>query len=199
MSLTPLFTALISWMMLGEVLTPTNWLGMGVTLAGISLVILKREKNEGQRRKKLTTTYSVSGLLLALGGALGQSIGLVLSKKGMGNYDPFASTQIRVITGIAGFALIFLVQNHWKKAFKAIRHPSAMKRITIGAIFGPFLGVSLSLMAVQHTQAGIAATIMAIVPVLIIPPAVLFFKEKVNWKEIAGAVIAVSGVMLFFL
>jgi drug/metabolite transporter (DMT)-like permease len=74
-----------------------------------------------------------------------------------------------------------------------------MKRITLGAIFGPFLGVSLSLLAVQQTKAGIAATIMAIVPVLIIPPAVLFFKEKVNWKEIIGAVIAVAGVLIFFL
>jgi drug/metabolite transporter (DMT)-like permease len=199
MSLTPPFTALIGWLMLGEVLTLMNWFGMAVTLAGISLVILKRERNETNKKKKLTTTYSMSGILLALGGAIGQSVGLVLSKKGMGSYDPFASTQIRVITGMVGFFLIFLVMNRWKKVFKAVQDPSAMKRITLGAIFGPFLGVSLSLMAVQHTQAGIAATIMAIVPVLIIPPAVIFFKEKINWKEILGAIIAVLGVLLFFL
>jgi drug/metabolite transporter (DMT)-like permease len=199
MSLTPPITAVISWLILGEVLSLMNWVGMAVTLCGISLVILKREKRVGKEKRKLTTSHSLSGILLAIGGALGQSLGLVLSKKGMGEYDPFASTQIRVITGIAGFMLIFFITSRWKKVFKAIRNPSAMKRITLGAIFGPFLGVSLSLMAIQHTQAGIAATIIAIVPVLIIPPAVLLFKEKVNWKEIIGAVIAVAGVMLFFL
>lgn len=199
MSLTPPITALISWMILGEVLTPMNWLGMLVTMTGIMLVILKREKTDGSKKNKLTTSYSLSGILLATGGALGQAAGLVLSKKGMGNYDPFASTQIRVITGIAGFTMIFLITRRWKKMYKALKNVSAMKRIGIGAVFGPFLGVSLSLMAVQHTQTAIAATIIAIVPVLIIPPAVLFFKEKVNWKEIVGAVIAVGGVVLFFL
>ena len=74
-----------------------------------------------------------------------------------------------------------------------------MKRITLGAFFGPFLGVSFSLLAVQNTQAGIAATLMAISPVLIIAPAIILFKEKVNWKEVLGAVITVGGIMLFFL
>lgn len=74
-----------------------------------------------------------------------------------------------------------------------------MKRITLGAFFGPFLGVSFSLLAVQHTQTGIAATLMAIVPVLIIAPSVILFKEKLNWKEVFGAVITVAGVALFFL
>jgi drug/metabolite transporter (DMT)-like permease len=199
MSLTPPITALFSWMILGEVLEPMNWVGMAVTMTGISMVILKREKKTGNEKRKLTTAYSLSGILLAIGGALGQAMGLVLSKKGMGNYDAFASSQIRVITGLAGFTLIFMITRRWKKVFKAFRNTSAMKRITLGAIFGPFLGVSLSLLAVQHTKAGIAATIMAIVPVLIIPPAVFFFKEKVNWKEIIGAVIAVVGVLIFFL
>jgi drug/metabolite transporter (DMT)-like permease len=34
--------------------------------------------------------------------------------------------------------------------------------------------------------------------VLIIPPAVLINKERVTWREIIGAVIAVLGVILFF-
>jgi drug/metabolite transporter (DMT)-like permease len=62
-----------------------------------------------------------------------------------------------------------------------------------------FLGVSFSLLAIQHTQAGIAATLMSIVPVLIIPPALFLFHEKVNWKEIVGALITVGGVAVFFL
>lgn len=65
--------------------------------------------------------------------------------------------------------------------------------------FGPFLGVSFSLIAVKYTAAGVAATLMSIVPVLIIAPSVIFFREKVTFKEIAGAIIAVGGVALFFL
>jgi drug/metabolite transporter (DMT)-like permease len=100
---------------------------------------------------------------------------------------------------IAGFTILFFFMKRWGKVWDALKHRSAMKRITLGAFFGPFLGVSFSLLAVQHTQAGIAATLMAISPVLIILPAIILFKEKVNWKEILGAVITVAGIVLFFL
>jgi len=201
MSLAPPFAAFVGWLMLGEVLTPKNWLGMAITMSGIVIVILKREKTElnGSIVRKLKSNYSVPGILLALGGALGQATGLVLSKKGMGSYDAFSASQIRVLAGIAGFSILFIFMKRWPRVWAALKHGSAMKRITLGAIFGPFLGVSFSLLAVQHTETGVAATLMAIVPVLIILPAVIIFKEKVNWKEILGAVVTVAGVALFFL
>ncbi|MBN2635844.1 MAG: DMT family transporter [Prolixibacteraceae bacterium] len=201
MALAPPFTAFISWLILGETLTAGNWLGMTVTLVGIVMVILKREKTEhnGEIIRRLKSSYSVQGVLLALGGALGQATGLVLSKKGMGDYDAFSASQIRVLTGIAGFSVLFIFMKRWPRVWTALKHASAMKRITLGAFFGPFLGVSFSLLAVQHTEAGVAATLMAISPVLIIAPAVIWFGEKVNWKEILGAIITVGGVALFFL
>jgi len=201
MALTPPITAFVSWLILGEVLSPINLVGMVVTLTGISIVILKREKHEDNTKatRKITTSYSLKGILLAFGGAVGQGVGLVLSKKGMGNYDAFAASHIRVITGMVGFAIIILFTKRYRKVWKALQHKPAMKRVALGSVFGPFLGVSFSLLAIQNTQAGIAATIMSIVPVLIIPPAILFFHEKVNWKEIIGAVITVVGVAVFFL
>lgn len=201
MSLAPPFAAFVGWLMLGEVLTPKNWLGMAITMTGIVIVILKREKTElnGSIVRKLKSNYSFPGILLALGGALGQAAGLVLSKKGMGSYDAFSASQIRVLTGIAGFSILFIFMKRWPRVWSALKHGSAMKRITLGAFFGPFLGVSFSLLAVQHTETGIAATLMAIVPVLIILPAVIIFKEKVNWKEILGAIVTVAGVAMFFL
>ncbi len=201
MALTPPITAFVSWLMLGEVLSLMNWVGMVVTLTGISIVILKREKRnvDPTIKRKITTSYSLNGILLAFGGAVGQGVGLVLSKKGMGNYDAIGASQIRVITGMLAFAVIFGFARYYGKVWKALHHGPAMKRIALGSFFGPFLGVSFSLLAIQHTQAGIAATIMSIVPVLIIPPAIFLFHEKVNWKEIIGAIITVGGVALFFL
>jgi drug/metabolite transporter (DMT)-like permease len=201
MALAPPITAFFSWLLLGEVLSFMNWIGMIVTLGGISIVILKRETPEDpeSKRIKFTTNYSIKGILLAFGGAIGQGVGLVLSKKGMGEYDAFAASHIRVIAGLIGFALIITITRQYPKVWSALHHKPAMKRIALGSFFGPFLGVSFSLIAIKHTQAGIAATLMAIVPVLIIPPAILFFREKVNWKEILGAIITVGGVVIFFL
>jgi drug/metabolite transporter (DMT)-like permease len=194
MALVPPITALIGWATLGEMLSVRSVAGMAITVAGIILVVLKREK--GSRRFALT--HSVTGILLAFGGALGQAGGLILSKYGMSDYDPFASTQIRVIAGTLGFAALFSIMGFWPRVAAGIKNPPALSRITLGAFFGPFLGVSFSLFAVQRTATGIASTIMGIVPVLIIVPAILIFHEKVTVREIAGSALAVSGVALFF-
>ncbi|MBS2097652.1 DMT family transporter [Carboxylicivirga linearis] len=194
MALAPPLAALFGWIILGEQLTLGNILGMVVTIFGISLVILGRPV----KGKRIQIKYSVKGILLAFGGATGQGLGLVLSKLGMGDYDPVPATMIRVITGVIGFSFIFIFTGHWPKVIKAVRYGAAMARISIGAFFGPFLGVSLSLWAIKYTTTGVASTIMAIVPVLIIAPAVVLFKEKVTIMEIIGSFIAVAGVVMLF-
>lgn len=202
MSLAPPLAAAIGWFAMGETLTLKQGLGMLLIIIGIALVILKREipdENGNGNGRKIKLNYPVVGLLLAFGGALGQAGGLVLSKYGMQTYDVVASVQIRVITGIVGFAFIFLVLNRWNMLFAALRNGKAMGRLTVGAFFGPFLGVSFSLLAVRYTTTGVASALMSIVPVLIIAPSVLVFKEKVNPKEMIGAAIAVIGVVTFFL
>jgi drug/metabolite transporter (DMT)-like permease len=201
MALAPPFAALISWIVLGETMNARSVSGMALTLTGIALVILKRGDDPLKTGafRKFKVGYPLWGILLGIGGALGQASGLVVSKLGMHGYNAFASAQIRVIAGIAGFAVLFFFMGLWRKAFTSLSNYKAMGQLSIGAFFGPFLGVSFSLLAVQLTNTGIASTIMAIVPVLIIPPSVIFFKEKVTLKEVIGAVIAVGGVAMFFL
>ena len=201
MALAPPMTAFIGWITLGEQLSNKSWFAMILTIAGIALVVLKREDHQlgTGTVKKMKFSYPVWGILLGLGGAIGQSGGLVLSKYAMKGYNAFASAQIRVIAGIAGFMVIFTLFGYWKNAYRSLSNTKAMFQLSLGAFFGPFLGVSFSLLAVQLTSTGIASTIMALVPVLIIPASVLLFREKVNIKEIIGSILAVGGVALFFI
>jgi drug/metabolite transporter (DMT)-like permease len=141
----------------------------------------------------------VLGSILALGGAAGQAAGLVLSKKGMQDMSAFSATQIRILAGVVGFVIVITLFKRWRHLFGALRDRKAMKAMTLGSFTGPFLGVSLSLLAVQHTDTGIAATLMALTPVMIIPPAIMMKKEKISLLEIAGALVSVGGVALFFL
>ena len=168
---------------------------MSLTFLGISIAIFSR-KNKSD--KKLSLKITPLGLLYAFLGAVGQGLGLVLSKLGMKDYNPFAATQIRIIAGIFGFALLTTIMKRWGNVIKAFSHKSGMLNITIGSFFGPFLGVSFSLLAVKHTETGIASTIMAIVPILIIPPAYFIYKQRITLPEIIGAVISICGVALFF-
>ncbi len=193
MSAVPPLTALIGWLFLGETLSAKHLVGMSITIAGIAMVVLKESGTSSP-----THSLNIPGYLCATGGALGQAVGLVLSKFGMESYNAFAATQIRIIAGLIGFVSVFVFRNEWHRVFLAFRDRRAMLFLTIGSFFGPFLGVSFSLIAVQHTATGIASTIMSIVPILIIPPAVIFLKEHVSIREVIGAVIAVIGIAMMF-
>lgn len=196
MSLAPLLTALIGWLVLGETLGGRDALGMVLTVAGIGWAVLERKppvNGEPEPRP------SRAGLALGFCGALGQAGGLVLSKLGMGSYDVVAATQVRVIAGIAGYVLLLSAVRGWPRMAQALRDRRGLGFASVGAFFGPFLGVSLSLFAVRHTVSGVAASIMALQPVLIIPLVVLLHRERVGIGGIAGALVAVAGVALLFL
>jgi drug/metabolite transporter (DMT)-like permease len=98
-----------------------------------------------------------------------------------------------------GFVGLIFVMRAWPQVRAALKDRMALKWVTVGAVFGPFLGIGFSLLAIQHTTTGVAATIMSIVPVFIIPPAVIFFHEKITLREVVGALIAVAGVSLLLL
>lgn len=195
MTLVPPITTLIGFFVLGEKLRLLHFFGMTLTFTGIAMAIFNRK----EKGEKFKLKLSGRGLLYAFGGAVGQALGLVLSKLGMGDYDAFASTQIRIIAGMAGYVLLISLWSRWSSVLRAFSDREGIKATTTGAFFGPFLGVSFSLVAVRNTEAGIASTIMALVPVFILIPAVLLYRQRVTFAEIAGAVLSVGGVALFFM
>ncbi|MBP7104788.1 MAG: DMT family transporter [Fermentimonas sp.] len=190
MSLAPMITAVIGWFFLSEYLTPKSIAGIVVSVTGIMIAVAG---------KKLRLDVPVKGFLYAIGGALGQAVGLILSKKGMGDYDAIAATQIRAIFGFAAFALLVTFMRRWRKVILATGERKIMNAITIGAMFGPFIGVSLSLFAVKHTETGIASALMALTPIFIIIPSAIMFKEKITARQVTGAVISIIGASIFFL
>ena len=201
MSLAPPLTALIGWLLLGETLTGRYLLGMALTVAGIGWAVMdKKDPRDGRdRRDSRERKSAFLGIVFGFGGALGQAGGLVLSKRGMGSYDAVAATQVRVLAGIAGYLVLFLVFHWWPRVRPALKDGRALSFAAVGAFFGPCLGVSLSLYAVHRTVAGVAASLMALTPVLLIPLVVLLGRERVGLGGMAGSLVAVAGVALLVL
>jgi len=198
MSLVPLLTTAIGWVVLREVLTSREMLGMSLTVAGIAWAVFERGKS-WTALPASAPGVPLSGIALGFGGALGQAGGLVLSKVGIGSYDAFAATQIRVLAGIAGYSVLFCVLRWWPQVRTGLRDRRALGFAALGAFCGPCIAVSLALIAVRAIVAGVAASIMALTPVLIIPLVVLLKRERVGLGGLLGALVAVTGVALLFL
>ncbi len=191
----PPLSGIMAYFFLGESMTWIQILGMLVTLVGIASVILVPV--EGQKKMKLS--HPLAGILLAFGGAFGQAAGYILGKFGMAEYDAFSSTQIRLIAGIIGFAVLFTLRGHWPKFKDAFKQKDAYLPLGLGSFFGPFLGISLSLFAVQRINPGVASTLTSITPVLLIPFAFFIKKETVRMREVIGTVVTLVGIGIMFM
>lgn len=208
MTLAPLVSGILGWFLLGEALTWKSSIAMLVTLSGIAMTILVRGNH------KVTLKLPLKGVLLGIGAGTGQGLGLVLSKIGLTHYTaaipsdapealqtmmPFAGTFIRAVFGFLGFLVILSLRKELGTMNASLRDRKGMSFAVLTTFFGPFIGVSLSLMAVQYAKAGIASTLMALTPVLIIVPYAIMRHQKITAKELIGTIITVCGVALFFL
>ena len=204
MTLAPLSAALMAWVTLGQQMTLMSIVAMLVTLLGIGISVLGRGEHH-----RVSLRLPLSGVLFAIAAAVCQGVGLVLSKIGMDHYQavegmpewivPFSANFYRCIAGILGFSLLLWLRDGFRPLREALHDRKGLTAATATTIFGPFVGVGFSLMAVQYTAAGIASTLMAMTPIIILLPSKWLFHERITWRAVLGAVISVVGVSLFFL
>jgi drug/metabolite transporter (DMT)-like permease len=197
MSLAPPIAAILAYFFLNEVISPLGILGIVVTIAGVGWVVAERTPAEGGRHKRI----SLKGVFLGTMAALGQAVGLILAKKGLiSDIHPIMATLIRMIGATIILWPVAMFTRQIQSPIKVFaRDKSAIKWMIIGIIFGPYLGVTFSLIAVKYTQTGIAATLMSTMPVLMLPMVIFIEKEKPSWRAIIGAFIAVAGIAILFL
>lgn len=196
MALAPAFAALLAYFVLGERLSALGVLGIAVTISGICLVVFDRGGNVEQR-----ISLTTSGIVLAILAAAGQGAGLVVAKMAFreSEVNGFVAAAVRIVASLVVLLPVALMTRRYISPVRMyVQDRQAFMLTALGSVFGPFLGISFSLIAVKHTKVGIAATIMALVPILMLPLVRFIYKEKLTWRAIAGAFLAFVGVALLF-
>ena len=158
LSLAPIFGSIIAWVFFGEVLDILQITGIVLALTGIAWVVLSHEEPPNTPRG-----HTRRGVLFGVLAGLGQAVGLVLSKQGMfGDFSPFQANAIRMLAAVIFIWGWALFDRKVGATFTALRErPRVLLLIALGAVMGPLLGVSASLLAVQHAEIGVASTLMA--------------------------------------
>ena len=197
MSLTPAMSAILAYFFLSERISYLGIIGMIITLAGILLVVFDKKENGESPHK-----HEALGILYGVLGALGQAIGLIFAKLAFeeSNINGFVATFVRLFSATIIIIPIFVLLKRYKNPASLYKSDKKGLALTLGGtFFGPFLGITLSLISIAHTKVGIASTLMATVPVIMLPIGKFVFKDQINLKAILGAVIAVAGVAILFL
>jgi drug/metabolite transporter (DMT)-like permease len=195
-ALSPAIAAITAFAFIGESLDILSIVGITVTLVGVIWVTSEQRFDSNNGAVKV----SPKGILFAFLGGSGQAIGIVFAKMGMADsVDPLAGTFLRMVFAAGTIWIVSLFTGSFIRTIKSLKNQKGLLLTFGGAVFGPFLGVWMSLVAVKNTEAGVAMAITSIVPVLVIPWVILFYKEKVSPRAFIGALVAVLGVFILFI
>ena len=197
MALVPVMSTILAYFFLSEVISVIGLVGMILTIIGVLLVVLERSP-EG----KNNLTSNKLGVFYGVLGALGQASGLIFAKFAFqeGELNGFTASFFRLSSATIILFPIILTFRRYKNPFKVYSlNPKAIKSVLIGTTFGPVAGITLSLIAIANTKVGIASTLMAMMPIIMLPMSKYYFKEKISWKAVIGAFIAVAGAAIIFM
>ena len=196
LSLAPIFGSIIAWVFFGEILKTLQIIGIALALAGIAWVVLSHEEPAGTPDGRTRR-----GVIFGILAALGQAVGLVFSKQGMtGDFSPFQANAIRMLAAVLFIWVLAALERKAASTFKDLQgKPRVIGLIALGAFVGPVLGVVSSLFAIQNTEIGVASTLIALTPVILLPVSYFVFKEKIRWQAILGTMLAIAGVAVLFL
>ena len=190
--LAPPLAALMSLIFLKEQLSPLAWLGMALTLAGIVWVVGERSP-----RADVPGARLIRGVVFGVLSALGQSVGSVLSRAALADtaVDPLWSSLLRLSAGLVCIGGLLL----WR--VKPQPSPMISGRllggVAIAAFFGTYLAIWLQQLALKYSPAGIAQSLLATSPIMVLPMA-LVIGERITFRAICGALLALVGIWLLF-
>ncbi|MEE4195890.1 MAG: DMT family transporter [Anaerolineae bacterium] len=195
----PVLNTVFAWFFLNEALTIYGYVGIAVTVAGIFLVLFEKTQHHDEFTKDPGTFRK--GYLFASLGALGQSAGMILARKGVyGDFPSLSGTLIRVIIATSVFFLLALTSKKVKPTISAVQQDrKALGWIIAGSITGPFLGIWLALTGLKLTDVGIASTLQALAPVMMLPIGHFLYKEHISARAIIGTFVAMAGVAVIFI
>jgi len=193
MTLSPIFSAVISWIVFSEVLTIMQIIGILITIAGVILVIMVESKKTANPSRPIW-------IIFALTGALTQAIGMVLAKAGLSEgIHPISANVIRIGSGLAGLAVFTLLRGKFITDFKKMEDKRSLNLLIAAALVGPVFGMLLALYAFLWAPVGIVTTLMQLTPIMLLPIDRFYLKKHIPSGAVIGTLVAVAGAGVLFI
>lgn len=188
-ALTPPVTAVIASLRLGEHLPWLAWAGMGVTLAGVTLVLRERAAGGGPSLSRAGLGWAALALAL-------NAVANVLAREGGYGLTGLQVTVARLVVGAAGLWLVLLVTGRTGELVAPLRTPAVRTRIVLASLVGTCLGIWLYMVGIGTIGPGVTATLGATSPVFVLLLSRVVFHEPVTPRGLLGTLAAVAGVAL---
>lgn len=202
-STAPVIAALLAMILFREYLPFWAWSGILLTTVGVILVVRLTHS-------QVHYANSLIGISFGLAAAAAQATGVVLSRMALagGEVDPLASSLLRLAAGVSALIIWLRIRtlvvvdknNHQplRQAITLISRQRLTAKIMAAVFIGTFCAIWLQQIALRHTSAGIAQTLMAACPLF--GMLIAFSQGQKQPAAVwAGLLLGLSGISLLFL
>lgn len=197
LNLAPVSSAVISWFLFSEKLSIVQMLAIAMTISGIMIMVLDESRRSGEKKDREKVKL---GIVLAVFGALFQSVSYILAKYALNDIDALSSNMLRNVGGLAAFIVYgFFFQKTFFSDMKVFKDKKLLIILLISVIIGPVAGMSCQMQAMNLAPVGIVTAISQVSPVLLLPIDKFVLKKKLSGASITGTMISIMGVALLFL
>ena len=202
MATAPVFTVVVAWALLDEALGVMALLGIAVVMGGVMLAVAGKDPGGGQFADPDRALLR-RGYLLAMVAAAGQGLGSAFVKIGMAGgeiqVDPLAATFVRMAFAFAAYWLAALPRHGLRRLLRPLRDVRGSLNLAAATLLGPYLSVYLSILAIRHAEAGVAQVLLGAVPIFVLLPAWLVYRDRPAPLALMGVLAAVGGGAILFL
>jgi drug/metabolite transporter (DMT)-like permease len=204
LSASPVFAALGGALFLDERVGGREVLGIGLTLAGIALVVTGRlaappgvsasSPEAGRDRVR-------RGVALGLVAAFGQAAGSLLSRRAMAlGIDPLAASAGRLVAGAACLLIGAAIAGRAGPWLRELRAGFAWAKVSGASLIGTCGGIWLGQIGIARcSSTGVASTLLATSPLFALPLAHATGAERITRRGAIGTLVALGGVVLLSL
>jgi len=193
-TLIPVVTAISAVIFFHEHIKLLSAIGLSMTVLGVTYVLWFKVEKDGVNRAW------IGGLVIALFYIMTESGGILLTKLGLDYYGSLEATFIRQIFGVAGLVFWGLSARSLLTDFKPVTNDKRLLlALIVTSFIGAFLGTWLSIVALELTYTAVAVSLNSTSPLFVLPIAYWLLGEKLTRNSVYGAIIAVLGVVIYFI
>jgi len=205
-TLAPAAALFTGYFLIGERINVIGIIGISITVAGVIWLTLSKSSKATMKEQNQQYGKTEKGIFAAIMAALCQGVGIVFANKGFtyqqdaADLPFFQATWLRMFSATVVIYAFTAIRGRLKEYLDPVlkNRDNGVLYAVSGTVFGPVIGVSLSMLAVSllHNKPSVAQTIFSLMPIVALPLAYIFYRERITLKAVIGALIAITGVIV---
>lgn len=183
-------TMILSFFFLGEILSIKEYIGAMILLLGIVTVTVGKQEDHPNK---------IRGIMGGFASILCFSISSILIKISISDVGVPTATFWRMFFSTVSVMFLGFTSKRFTSWCNPLKEKKTLGLFLLNVVVITYGGFLLSMLAIKHITVSLASVLSATEPIFVLIFAYFISREHISKREIIGATIAISGLLLIII